>query len=82
MRPIVKGGLMATTLLTSGTDAWLDRAHGVSRRRQELLAAFPGEWVAVSDDFQQVYAHGPSYLDVCERARVAGVVDPLLTRLL
>jgi hypothetical protein len=65
-----------------GTDDWLDRARGVSARRQELLAVFPGEWVAVSDDFQQVFAHGPSYLGVCERAHAAGAVDPLLTRLL
>jgi hypothetical protein len=73
---------MAMTLPTSGTDAWLERARGASARRQELLASFPGEWVAVSDDFQRVYAHGQSYLDVCESARATGAVDPLLTRLL
>jgi len=53
-----------------------------SARRQNLLATYPGEWVAVSDDWQRVYAHGPSYLGVCEIARQAGAVDPLLTRLL
>ncbi len=67
---------------TLSTDAWLEKARGVSARRQELLAAYPGEWVAVSDDFQRVYAHGASYLGVCESARAAGATDPLLTRLL
>lgn len=68
--------------VTVTADPWLERARGVSARRQALLEQHPGEWVAVSDDFQHVYAHGPSYLGVCESARAAGAVDPLLTRLL
>jgi hypothetical protein len=60
----------------------LEHARSSSVRRQNLLEAYPGEWVAVSDDWERVYAHGPSYLGVCESARAAGAVDPLLTRLL
>ena len=73
--------------MRTGTEAWLEpdfirKARDASARRQKLLEAFPGEWVAVSDDWERVYAHGASYLGVCEQARVAGAVDPLLTRLL
>ena len=64
------------------TDAWLERARDASARRQRLLETYRGQWVAVSDDWANVYAHGPSYAAVCETARTAGVVDPLLTRLL
>ncbi len=60
----------------------LEMVFRASARRQQLLQAYRGEWVAVSDDWNHVYAHGPSYLDVCENARAAGAVDPLLTRLL
>ena len=59
-----------------------ESAIQASARRQQLLETYRGEWVAVSDDWNEVYAHGPSYLDVCETARAAGAVDPLLTRLL
>jgi hypothetical protein len=52
-----------------------------SQRRQSLFEAFKGQWVAVSDDWAEVFAHGLSYLEVCESARRAGAVDPLLTRL-
>ncbi len=54
----------------------------VSERRQRLLESMPGQWVAVSDDWLRVYAHGTSYLEVCERATQAGATDPLLTRLI
>ena len=63
-------------------DLWLERARDASARRQRLLEEFRGQWVAVSDDWAQVYAHGPTYTDVCETARAAGAADPLLTRLL
>jgi hypothetical protein len=63
-------------------DIQVETVRDPSARRQSLLATYPGEWVAVSDDWQRVYAHGPSYLGVCESARRAGAVDPLLTRLL
>jgi hypothetical protein len=66
----------------AGTDAWLEHARSASARRQRLLETYPGEWVAVSDDWKQVYAHGPSYLAVCDTARAQGAVDPLLTKLL
>lgn len=64
------------------TETWLERARDASARRQRLLDAYRGQWVAVSDDWAQVYAHGPSYLDVCQSAAAAGAIDPLLTRLL
>jgi hypothetical protein len=66
----------------NGQEVRLEPALDTSARRQSLLSTHRGEWVAVSDDWQTVYAHGPSYLSVCETARQAGAVDPLLTRLL
>jgi len=66
----------------NGQEVRLEPALEASARRQSLLRTHPGEWVAVSDDWQTVYAHGASYLAVCETARRAGAVDPLLTRLL
>ena len=51
-------------------------------RRRELLERFDGEWLAVSDDWLRVYAHGSSYLEVFESALQAGAKDPIITRLL
>jgi hypothetical protein len=52
-----------------------------SQRRESLALRYPNEWIAVSSDWSQIYAHGSSYLAVCEGARSAGASDPIVSRL-
>ncbi len=56
-------------------------ALGATERRRQLASRYAGEWVAVSQDWSHLYAHGASYLAGCAGATARGARNALIARL-